>query len=958
MIVLSIGAISAQDVDDAIASSSDEIAIGDSDSVSNSVSGGVDVVTENPWNTTGELSYSIPSDAKTIKSADVYVNVYAGSAQNTYGANANITIATANGDAKYNEALWIEDGTTDGTVYTVNDHTTKCYSDYMIHYDVTDMLKDLNGSNLKINVDTFQMENKSFDGRIKLIALILGYDDGDDDVISYWINDDQLWTKGNVTVTFDTENIADFSDATLTNVVLSSGDGTYMINGEFLGDADSHVSGNYYQYNKWNVKDTVTANQKTDLIVKYAGTSAYGSIKNVLSILTVYNNNIVTDISITPEYTSVPSAFAGTNNTLTIKVNTNKAGKYSIKLLADGVEVNETETDLVSGNNTILLTDPTIRPIDESTVNGVENNKVNYTVELSYDAVVIDSKDVSLPVLYNGNLGYDLEYNMTGFESIDPITVNGNVVIDIKDVSSYLSASALNRTDVWAINLDSNSVITNGFVYVPYNWFNAKTYTEDINMFKATFNDVTVTPIAWYRDQGNLGNYGKYGYGVFVYDVSDLIKTGDNSFVLNKANLTPAVYPSALVYMYNTTGSRVSKTVYISNGADLLANSYNNAGRTVKSDSAITVDTSEIVDATLYVLAASAQVGEGNIVFNGEKFVDVWSGTSSTTDLFSADVTSLIEDNNSISFVATGSTILELPQIIVISKEITPSVIAIEKVNGSAVVSGVLKGVDNEPISNAVLSYTIGNVTSNITTDDNGAFVIQCQDNTKIDIRYDGNLNYSSAKASITLENLAPVKKATHIVVDAAFSRDANDYSAGERGANFTGYLLDEDDKPVVNRTVQVALNGPIYNLTTDENGAFNLQINLAAANIYTYAIAFLGDDTYNSAPLASSKLTVVQKSTSITASAKTFKSTAKTKKITVTLKTIKNKYDGKTYLKSGKAITLKINGVTYTAKTNAKGQATFSIKLTKKGTFTAAINFAGDKTYKASSKSIKITIK
>lgn len=39
MIVLSIGAISAQDADDAIASSGDEIAVGDSEPVSGSVSG-------------------------------------------------------------------------------------------------------------------------------------------------------------------------------------------------------------------------------------------------------------------------------------------------------------------------------------------------------------------------------------------------------------------------------------------------------------------------------------------------------------------------------------------------------------------------------------------------------------------------------------------------------------------------------------------------------------------------------------------------------------------------------------------------------------------------------------------------------------------------------------------------------------------------------------------------------
>ena len=35
-----------------------------------------------------------------------------------------------------------------------------------------------------------------------------------------------------------------------------------------------------------------------------------------------------------------------------------------------------------------------------------------------------------------------------------------------------------------------------------------------------------------------------------------------------------------------------------------------------------------------------------------------------------------------------------------------------------------------------------------------------------------------------------------------------------------------------------------------------------------------------------------------------------------------------------------------------------FTLKLTKKGKYTAKISFKGDKTYKASKKSIKITIK
>ena len=209
IIVLSVSAISAQDVDNAISTSGDETVIGDSEQVS----GDVDVATENPWSTSGELSYDIPADAKTIKSADVYVNVYSGSAQNTYGANANISISTANGNASYSESLWTEDGSADGTVYTVNNHTTKCYSDFMVHYDVTSLIQGLNGTNLKIKVDTFKMENKSFDGRIKFMGLVLAYDDGDDDVINYLVDDNQIWTSSNKTISFNTASFNNVFEA-------------------------------------------------------------------------------------------------------------------------------------------------------------------------------------------------------------------------------------------------------------------------------------------------------------------------------------------------------------------------------------------------------------------------------------------------------------------------------------------------------------------------------------------------------------------------------------------------------------------------------------------------------------------------------------------------------------------------------------------------------------------------
>ena len=207
-------------------------------------------------------------------------------------------------------------------------------------------------------------------------------------------------------------------------------------------------------------------------------------------------------------------------------------------------------------------------------------------------------------------------------------------------------------------------------------------------------------------------------------------------------------------------------------------------------------------------------------------------------------------------------------------------------------------------------------------------------------------------------QNTTETKLDTILTADAKFSRVAVDYNAGERGAMFYAILKDSNGNVLANKTVQIAINGKIYNKTTDVEGRAGLQINFAAANTYSYAISFQGDDTYNAAPIAASKLTVTKKKTTIKATNKVFKAKTKIKKIRVTLKTVKNQYDNKTYLKSGKKVTLKVNGKTYTAKINKKGVAKFTIKITKKGKYTAKIKFTGDKTYKASSKTIKIRIK
>ena len=156
--------------------------------------------------------------------------------------------------------------------------------------------------------------------------------------------------------------------------------------------------------------------------------------------------------------------------------------------------------------------------------------------------------------------------------------------------------------------------------------------------------------------------------------------------------------------------------------------------------------------------------------------------------------------------------------------------------------------------------------------------------------------------------------------------------------------------KLLSNKKVTFTVDGKTYSANTNSKGVATVKITLNKKGTYTYTARYAGDAKYN-AVTKKGKLTIVPLATSLATKKYTFKKAAKTKKISVTLKS------GKTALKSQK-ITLKVNGKTYTAKTNSKGIATVKIALNKKGTFKYSVKYAGNNKYKAISKTNKVIIK
>ena len=164
--------------------------------------------------------------------------------------------------------------------------------------------------------------------------------------------------------------------------------------------------------------------------------------------------------------------------------------------------------------------------------------------------------------------------------------------------------------------------------------------------------------------------------------------------------------------------------------------------------------------------------------------------------------------------------------------------------------------------------------------------------------------------------------------------------------------LKDANGKALVGKYVSVKVGSISKNIQTDKNGQVSVNVAGLVPKSYTATISFAGDDDYNKAS-TTANVVVAKATPKLTTKKLTTKVKVKTNKVTATLKDNKGKV-----LKNIK-VTLKVKGKTYTAKTNKKGVATFKVtKLNKKGTYKGTVKFAGNKYFKAASKTVKIVVK
>ena len=571
-----------------------------------------------------------------------------------------------------------------------------------------------------------------------------------------------------------------------------------------------------------------------------------GTILSLHKIVVVESKlNVSSSANLKTEYTNTIQA--GVNNTLTLTVvnnGTDDGKNIQVKVLSENTEIASFVIDnfVVGEDNVFTFVDTKIRPVDENTVYGADNPLANYTV------IVSDSSfTFSLPVRYNGYLGKDYAYpNLNNSEITREYEITGDVIIINAPDASYMSSSSTNRSETFII--ENNSAIAEAFLYIPYNWDNVA--TGDYLKWIVTINNQVITPIAHYRDQGNLGGYGNRGYGLVVYNITGFVNSGENEVILNKNSGGCAVYPQSVLILTNNASSNTVKKVYISENADLLSKKYSKSLTVGAKTIFEGIDITNSSKSSLYVFAASAQRGEGNIVFNNITAGDVWNASANSISVSNLDISDNVYKNNNLFFEATGDTILELHSIIVVECILPKKDLNIEASceainigeNATVVVSGLADatGIVSVEVNGVVYGASIvGGVASVVVSVVGGVasvVVSGLTENVTAVVSYAGDDRYNNASASVDIvvyPQPVPPKE------DLNVSISADDITEGEIAVIEISGLADATGN------ITAAVNDKNYSTRIRSGGVAFIFVYDLTENA-TAVISYSGDDKYN----------------------------------------------------------------------------------------------------------------
>lgn len=162
--------------------------------------------------------------------------------------------------------------------------------------------------------------------------------------------------------------------------------------------------------------------------------------------------------------------------------------------------------------------------------------------------------------------------------------------------------------------------------------------------------------------------------------------------------------------------------------------------------------------------------------------------------------------------------------------------------------------------------------------------------------------------------------------------------------------LVNSEGKAISGQKITFKFNGKSYTAKTNANGIAKVKVSLTSKKNYSVTINYAGSDDYKSSKTTTNIVVKTgSKKSKITASAMKIKKNTK--------KTFKLKLTGSGKALKSQKVLVKLNGKSYTLKTNSKGMAKISIKLTKVKKYKITMKFLGNDNFNAVSKTAIITV-
>lgn len=428
----------------------------------------------------------LPDDAQ-IVNATLYISVYSGNMQKDYPTDVYVTF---NGDLIATEHLsstytWPQGS---GTYHAlvINDHVNRVTSDYLMWYDVT----SLAGLNNIANV----VSDADFDGRIKLITLVIAYDDGDSDTIQYWVNlghdTDTGNYAGNYIGSTNFESTlptgSTINNVTLTVFHMASQDGLYTFNGSVI--PNGNPQGSYCGSNTWDVTSNFTSLGTNTLTYDRIG----DYYKIALALLTVnYTGPVDTRPDLVTTALNVPNKVVA-NQSYNVETTINNgglddAGEFLVKLYDNEQEVgsqiinslsagasttiNFNWTPSTSGSHNLNVIIDVLNQVNEA---NETNNEFNTSVTVEKQRADLVATGLTVPDDPELNTTYQINATIKN----SGLASAGSFVVKLYDGSNLIESKTV------------TSLGTNKTTTLNFSWKPSSTGTHTLKIVVDTENQV------------------------------------------------------------------------------------------------------------------------------------------------------------------------------------------------------------------------------------------------------------------------------------------------------------------------------------------------------------------------------------------------------------------------------------------------------------------------------------